>query len=175
MASVSITDLKKSETKWPSIARDIALLATPVDGATTYTASDIAAEYGLPLEHLTALLALPAFQELVRQELAHIKTLGPKAGARLRAEAMAIEVQEYLFNRVTRLHDLDDKLSVQFYGMLLKSAGLEQPPEMAQAQAPQNTVNIAFNIPKLKNPKLAHLASLSQTRVIDAGGSSDER
>jgi len=166
MTTVSIAELKRSETKWPSIARDIAMLATPVSGATTYTAADIAREYKISLDHLTALLALPAFQTLVHQELEHIKSMGPKAGARLRAEAMAVEVQEYLFNRITKLHDLDDKLAVQFYGMLLKSAGLEQPPEMLQAQAAQNTVNIAFNIPKLKNPKLAHLAAQTQTHVI---------
>lgn len=169
MSEIS-TLLHGTERLWPSIAKDIAMLAAPASGATTYTAKDIAREYNLTTEQFTQLMQLPAFKSLLKQELDYVKELGPKAGARLRAEAMATEIGEYIFNRITQTQDLDDKLTVQFYGMLLKSAGLEQPPEMLAASAPQNTVNIAFNVPKLKNQKLAHIAKQSQVNVIDVEG-----
>ena len=67
-------------------------------------------------------------------------------------------------------NELDDDLSIKLLGMLLKSAGLEQPPEVVKAQAQANTVNIAFNIPKLNNPKLKHLMSQPQVNVSDVEG-----
>ena len=68
------------------------------------------------------------------------------------------------------MNALDDDLSIKLLGMLLKSSGLEQPPEVikAQAQAQSNTVNIAFNIPKMNNPKLKHLINQPQVNVVDA-------
>ena len=92
--------------------------------------------------------------------------MGPNAGARMRAEAMAVSLQEQLFNEA-RSGVMDSKSQLQFLAMLLKAAGLEQPPEAARAAATQNVVNIAFNVPKLRgNRKLAHLMTQSQTNVI---------
>ena len=175
MSEVATTDdeirkLKKLQPRWANIAQDIALLTVPTSGASTYTAKDIAAYYKLTDSEFCKLLAIPQFGALVKQEVAAVKELGPKAGVRLRAEALAIQLQEQLFNRATQ-GDLDDKLTVQLLGMLMKSAGIDQPPEMVQAQAPQNTVNIAFNVPKLQNKKLAHLINLPQTNVVDVEGS----
>ena len=64
--------------------------------------------------------------------------------------------------------ELDDKLAVQLLGMLLKSAGLEQPPEVLKAQAQNNVVNIAFNVPKINNPKLKHIINQPQVNVVEA-------
>ncbi len=160
--------LKDKERNWPLIAHDLAMLAVPTSGATNFTAADIARNYQLDEAQFEQLLQLSSFQALLNAELARLKDLGPNAGARVRAESMAMAIQERLFNKVTH-GDLDDKLTVQFLGMLLKSAGIEQPPEMARAAAPQSTVNIAFNVPKLpNNKKLAHIINQPQNHVIDA-------
>lgn len=160
--------LKDKERNWPLIAHDLAMLAVPANGTTNFTAEDIARNYQLSNEQFEQLLELSSFQALLQSELKRIKELGPNAGARMRAESMAMAIQERLFSKVTT-GELDDKLTVQFLGMLLKSAGIEQPPEMAQAAAPQSTVNIAFNVPRLPNSKkLAHLMNQPQTHIIDA-------
>lgn len=157
------------ERKWADIAHDIAMLAVPSKGGTTYTAHDIAQAHHISDAEFKSLLALPMFQSIVQAEVKRIKELGPQAGARIRAEAMAIELQELMFKKAT-MNALDDDLSIKLLGMLLKSSGLEQPPEVvkAQAAAQGNTVNIAFNIPKMNNPKLKHLINQPQVNVVDA-------
>ena len=157
------------EKKWPDIAHDIAMLAVPCDGGVTYTSADIARTHGITLESFNQLLQLPMFQTLVHAEVKRVKEMGPHAGARIRAEAMAAELQELMFKKATQ-NMLDDELSIKLLGMLLKSSGLEQPPEVvkAQAAAQGNSVNIAFNIPKMNNPKLKHLINQPQVNVVDA-------
>lgn len=157
------------ERKWPDIAHDIAMLAVPSDGGVKYSAADIARTHGLSMESFSQLLKLPMFKSLLESEIKRIKELGPQAGARIRAEAMAIELQENMFKKAIQ-NQLDDDLSIKLLGMLLKSSGLEQPPDVvkAQAAAQGNTVNIAFNIPKMNNPKLKHLINQPQVNVVDA-------
>ena len=157
------------ERKWPDIAHDIAMLAVPSDGGVKYSAADIARTHNISMESFSELLKLPMFKSLLESEIKRIKELGPQAGARIRAEAMAIELQENMFKKAIQ-NQLDDDLSIKLLGMLLKSSGLEQPPEVmkAQAAAQGNTVNIAFNIPKMNNPKLKHLINQPQVNVVDA-------
>lgn len=116
--------MQVDEKQWPDIAHDIAMLSVPTDGAATYSAADIARTHGLSLESFNELLKLSSFQMLVANEVRRIKELGPQAGARIRAEAMAIRLQENLFVKATS-NELDDDLSIKLLGMLLKSAGLE--------------------------------------------------
>ena len=155
--------------QWPSIARDIALIAVPSGAPPPYSAEDIARVYGLSNEDFIQLTRTPAFIALMRDELERVKSMGPNAGARMRAEAMAIALQETLFNEASQ-GVMDDRSKLQFLAMLLKSAGLEQPPEVVRAAATQNVVNIAFNVPKLRNRKLAHLVTQEQTDVIAVEG-----
>lgn len=153
--------------EWPLIARDIAMLANPVEGASRFSLEDIRKAHGISEEDFAALSDLPTFCNLVEQELERVKGLGPAAGVRMRAEAMAMALQEQLFQQA-QSGELDAKGALQFLAMLMKSAGIEQPPEMAQAQAPKQNVSISFNIPKLhSNGKLAHLAALPQTKIIE--------
>lgn len=155
--------------EWPLIARDLALLATPVSGATNFTPEAIAASYGMSDGEFRQLAQLPAFLAIVEQEVGKIQRMGANAGVRMRAEAMAMAMQEKLFARAQD-GDLDDRLSVELLRMLMRSAGIEQPEEAARAAAPQSTVNIAFNVPRLpSNGKLAHLAAQPQTRLIEGG------
>lgn len=157
------------ERKWADIAHDIAMLAVPSNGGTTYTAADIAKTHHITIEEFNDLLKLPVFATLVQAECKRIKGLGPQAGARIRAEAMALELQESMFKKAIQ-NQLEDDLSIKLLGMLLKSSGLEQPPEVVKAQSQSNTVNIAFNIPRINNPKLKHLINQPQVNVVDAEG-----
>ena len=169
LTEYDITVLKDCEKDWPNIAHDIAMFANPVPGATAFSEADIAKNHNLTLEQFHGLLKLEPFRAMVVGEIKRVSEMGPQAGVRLRAEAMAIALQERLFTQAMG-GLLDDKLSIQLLGMLNKSAGLEQPPEVIAAQAPQQTVNIAFNIPKLKNNKLAHLVGQKQVNRIEAEG-----
>lgn len=161
-----MADLLAIKHLWPSIAKDIALLTVP-GGGTHYTADDIAKTYGLTADEFADLTRLPAFETFVKDELARIKSLGPNAGARMRAEAMAVSMQEQMFQQACA-GVMDEKVQLQFLNTLLKSAGLDQPPENARAAAPQSVVNVAFSIPRLPtNRKLSHLTARSQTVVVE--------
>lgn len=154
---------------WPSIAHDIAMMYAPAMGATTYKVEDIIKNYGISKETFDELMKVETFRELIVSEVRRIKKLGDHAGVRLRAESMSVKLQEVMFAKALN-NELDDELSIKLLGMLLKSAGLEQPPEVVQAQAQQQQINIAFNIPRLKNNKLKHLVNQPQTKIVDAEG-----
>lgn len=152
---------------WPPIAKDIAMLTVPTDGASAFSASDIAEHYDISSDDFVKLLKLPAFRTLVEAELTRIKDLGPMAGARLRAESMASVLQERVF-RDAMAGVLDNDQVIRFLDMLNKTAGIDRAPEQVAAAAPKSTVNIAFNIPKLPhNRKLAHLYSNPENHVIE--------
>lgn len=160
-------DLLEIKHLWPSIARDIALMTAP-GGGTSYSAEDIAHNYGLNQDEFARLVSLPAFEAVVKDELARVKSLGPNAGARMRAESMATAMQEQMFKQACA-GGMDEKVQMQFLNTLLKAAGLDQPPENARAAAPQNVVNVAFSLPRLaNNSKLAHLTARPQTVVVES-------
>lgn len=160
--------LLKIKSKWGLIAKDIALMMLP-DGLTEYTASDIAATYNLTDAEYDALLELPAFQLVLNNEQERIKQLGPAAGTRLRAEALATSLVEHLYSKAMS-NDMDDKQSMELLKTLMRSAGTDAPPETIKAEQQNTSVNIAFNLPKLNNKKLAHLVGQPQVNVIDMSG-----
>lgn len=174
-----VDDIPKSlvaiQHKWPLIARDIVLMFQPQAG-TQYTADDIINEYKLTKEDFVRLTKLPVFIDIVRAETARLRELGPMAGYKIRTEALITDIQERLYLRI-REGSMDDKSALQYLSILMKSIGLEQPPQQPGA-APgpinvptqNNTVNISFNVPKLpKNKKLAHLLKQPQNNIIDVG------
>ena len=65
---------KRSE--WGAIAQDIVMMSTDSGGAATYTADDVADNYGLTPDELNLLLTLPAMKELIAAEKARIHDLG---------------------------------------------------------------------------------------------------
>ncbi len=137
----------------------------PDSTGNTFSVKDIAATYHLEEDDFVALIRLPAFVAIMRSELARIKELGPFAGQRLRAEALATDLQEHLYSRA-KSGIMDDKQAVALLGILLKSAGLDMPPDVREQETNKASasVNIAFNLPKLPhNKKLAHLMGMPQT------------
>lgn len=152
--------------KWPLIARDMVMLSQP--GSATYTAEDIMREYGLNEEQFILLCNTPVFRQMLEAEVQRMKALGPFAGFRLRAEAMASDIQESLYIKA-KSGDMEDKTMLQLLQVLLKSAGLDGAPEKKdEKQAQVNTqVNISFAVPKLNNKKLSHMMELEQTNVVE--------
>lgn len=162
--------LLQKQHQWPLIARDIALMTQPTSSDNAYTASDIAHTYDLSPDEFTLLMQLPVFSRLVRDEMDRLKRLGPFAGHKLRAEAIIADLQEQVYLRAKQ-GMMEDKHLIQYLGMLMRSVGLDAPTvesgDCAAAGNQTTNVNIAFNIPKLFNKKLAHLANLPQTTVVD--------
>ena len=143
---------KRSE--WGAIAQDIVMMSTDSGGAATYTADDVADHYGLTPDELNLLLTLPAMKELIAAEKARIHDLGVNAGPRIRAEALASSLQETRYMRALN-GQMDDRQAVQLLSILMRSAGTDAPPETKEAERPQTSVKIAFNIHKIEGKKLA--------------------
>lgn len=161
--------LLRIQHQWPTIARDIVMMTQPNSNA-AYNAQDIANAYNLAQDEFVSLMNLPVFVELVRTEFARVKDMGPNAGHKLRAEALVGDLQERLYLRA-KSGDMEDKHLISFLALLMRSAGLDAPPEQKQDGSVQTNVNIAFNIPKLpNNKKLAHLMAQPHTNVIDITG-----
>lgn len=162
---------KRSE--WGAIAQDIVMMSTDSGGAATYTADDVADNYGLTPDELNLLLTLPAMKELIAAEKARIHDLGVNAGARIRAEALASSLQETLYRRALN-GQMDDRQAVQLLSILMRSAGTDAPPETKEAERSQTQVNIAFNIPKIAGKKFAKLAACSQNKTVSPAEGNNE-
>ena len=130
--------LAGKRSEWGAIAQDIVMMSTDSDGSTPYTAADVA----------------------------DIHDLGVNAGARLRAEALASSLQEVLYRKALS-GAMDDRQSVQLLTILMRSAGTDAPPETKEAERPQTSVNIAFNIPKIAGKKFAKLSACAQNKVVE--------
>ena len=164
--SAARAKLAAKRSEWGAIAQDIVMMSTDSDGSTPYTAADVADNYGLTPEELDVLLKLPAMKELIAAEKARIHDLGVNAGARLRAEALASSLQEVLYRKALS-GAMDDRQSVQLLTILMRSAGTDAPPETKEAERPQTSVNIAFNIPKIAGKKFAKLSACAQNKVVE--------
>ena len=153
--------------QWPLIARDIILLAK--EGSVVgYGVPEIAKSYGLSEEEFVELSQLDAFRSVVKSEMDRFKKLGPRAGYKLRTEALITDIQERVYAKV-RDGLIDDKSVLQFLNMLMRSVGYDQPSDEEKKSASDTPlVSIAFNVPNLKNNKLAHLVSQPQNKVIEA-------
>lgn len=149
--------------QWPIIARDLVLLDTMQMG-TTYDMSDIAAAYGITIQDLRALIEIPAFQSCIEAEKKRFEALGPQAGIMFRAEAMALDLQEVLYLRAKQ-GEVDEKTIMSFLQYLSKISGLE--PAKENNNINQNAINITVNVPKLDNPKLAHLYPVEDVEYAD--------
>lgn len=164
--SAARAKLAAKRSEWGAIAQDIVMMSTDSGGAATYTADDVADNYGLTPDELNLLLTLPAMKELIAAEKARIHDLGVNAGARIRAEALASSLQETLYRRALN-GQMDDRQAVQLLSILMRSAGTDAPPETKEAERSQTQVNIAFNIPKIAGKKFAKLSACAQNKVVE--------
>lgn len=141
--------------QWPIIARDLVLM-TSAQAGTTYDTMDVARTYGLTLSELQSLLAIPTFQGYVKEEKRKLEAAGPHAGNKARAEAMALDIQEVMYLRAKE-GSLEDNTILKFLTHLARVSGLEPISSKDTGNVNQNAVSVTVNVPRLNNPKLAHL------------------
>lgn len=161
--------LLQKQHQWPLIAKDIALMTQPTSAESVYTAADIAKNYDLTPNEFTLLMRLPVFSQLVRDEMDRLKQMGPFAGHKLRAEAIISDLQEQVYLRAKQ-GLMEDKLVISYLGMLMRSIGMDMPSQDKTESVETGNItniNIAFNIPKLLNKKLAHIAAIPHNTVVD--------
>lgn len=151
-ASLSPALLQKQH-QWPVIARDLALLTCSGMGS-TYSIQDIAKAYDVSLMELQILIEMPVFQKYVKEEKNKIEA-EPHGGSKVRAETMAVDLQEVLYLRAKE-GTLTDIVTLKFLEHLAKVSGLDDSKDK-NTNINQNAINVTVNVPKLNNPKLAHL------------------
>lgn len=139
--------------QWPIIARDLALLTNSQMGS-TYSITDIASAYSITVADLQILLNVPVFQNYVKEEKRKIES-NPHGGNKVRAETMAMDLQEVLYLRA-KDGTLTDTVILKFLEHLARVSGLEDNKDK-NTNINQNAINVTVNVPKLNNPKLAHL------------------
>jgi len=164
---VSVTmKLVKMQHKWPTIARDLALMSQPQTQSSQFDIEDVARMYDLSLVELNELIINPTFRQLVVEAVRNLKALGPRAGFRMRAELLATELQEKLYNRAVS-GSMEDKQMLQFLAVLLKSAGLEAPPEDTPPPMPAGpSVHVALNFPSIPGRSLDHARVIAKPQEL---------
>lgn len=144
-----------SQLRWPSMAQDLAIMAAP--GEATIDVAGFCRSYEITEADLNDLLVVPEFQDLLRHAVEQVQAQGDKAGPRYRATVLSRHLSEALFRKASS-GDMNDKEAIKLLEILLRSAGLYDPPPVATTQ-----VNVGVSVPipippGLSNPKLNHLA-----------------
>lgn len=145
-----MNDIIGTQFRWPSLARDLAVMQTP---DSPIDLSAIYREYGLTPESLKAILLVPHFQLLFQQSLAECKEQGSKAGARYRAMTLSQALLEKMF-RDAHQGLLENKDALKLLELMMKSAGLLDTKEATQVNT---QVNVAVPLPLPQGvAKVAH-------------------
>jgi hypothetical protein len=113
------------------------------------TDEEIMSHYGLAPPEYDELRANPVFMKLVEGERARAERYGDRAAFHYKAEAMAIDLSERLFQRIVAEGEIKDLL--KFYELMSKAAGLDQPPRAEQERAPGVAIQINCNLEKLRH------------------------
>ena len=123
--------------------------------------------YGITEQELNRLLTLPEFQSLLRGAVDQVQAQGDKAGPRYRAAVLSRHLAEALFRKAS-VGDMQDKEAIKFLEILLRSAGLYDPPPVTNTQ-----VNVGVSVPipvptGMSSKKLDHLRPVEAQAVVDA-------
>ena len=103
------------------------------------------------------------------RELSHCLSHGYEADSLFVCDELlpsSSSLQEVLYRKALS-GAMDDRQSVQLLTILMRSAGTDAPPETKEAERPQTSVNIAFNIPKIAGKKFAKLSACAQNKVVE--------
>lgn len=142
-----------SQLRWPSLARDLAIMTAP--GSPLSDLKDVLDSYNLKEDDLKTLLELPQFRELFKRELDEVKAQGSKASAIYRSATLSQALTEKLFRDAVN-NNMESKDALRLLELLLKSSGALTPSEAAVQV--QNNIGIAIPVPHgMKNRKLQHL------------------
>lgn len=150
-----------SQLRWPSMAQDLAIMGAP--GEATIDIDGFCRSYGLTEAELNALLTVPEFQELLRHAVEQVHAQGDKAGPRYRAAVLSRHLSEALFRKAS-LGEMNDKEAIKFLEILLRSAGLYDPPPVSTTQVNVGVAAVPIPVPSgMNNPKLSHLVTTDAT------------
>lgn len=79
--------------RWPSLARDLAVMQTPGSPITDF--GDIYETYGITEDELKTVIQIPAFQQMYRDELAGFRSQGSKAASLYRTGTLSQALMEH--------------------------------------------------------------------------------
>ena len=140
--------------RWASLAQDLAILTVP--NSPLSSLERICEVYDIAEVDVNALLQIPEFQTLVRNQLVSLKNQGTKAGQMYRANTLSQGLSEKLYNDAIN-GDMEAKDSIKLLELLMKAGGVMDKEQ--QATVVNTQVNVAVPLPPsdLHNPKFKHL------------------
>lgn len=143
--------------KWPSLARDLAVMTvpdSPIDDL-----DKILTTYGIDREELAKLVLHPEFQPLFQKELELCRNQGTRAGQIYRFSTLSQALSEKLFKDAMGLGDNSMKAAeaIKLLELMMKAAGLQDTKDAPVVNV-QTNVGVQLPLPTgLSNPKLKHL------------------
>lgn len=136
-----MADILRSQSQWPSLAQDIALLSIP-NSPVVGGIEGICHSYHLTRAELKEILAVPFFQHLLDVSMQEVQKQGSKAGSRYRALFLAQALAEKLF-RKANADEMKDADMLKLLESLLKTAGLADKDQTTQVNV-QNNIALPF-------------------------------
>jgi hypothetical protein len=140
--------------RWPGLAWDLVKLAVTRAGKSECGLEEVLDIYSTTPEELVGLMNDPEFRSVYDKEKAKSESLGQKAESVYRAEAMALDLMDRVYDRV-RTGQVKTEEMVKALVVMARLANMEETGEKKAAQG--SVTNVQINIPSLDNPKLRHL------------------
>lgn len=143
--------------KWPSLARDLAVMTVP--DSPLDDLDKILTTYGITREELAKLVLHPEFQPLFQKELELCRAQGSRAGQIYRFSTLSQALSEKLFQDAMGLGENEMKASesIKLLELMMKAAGLADTKDSPVVNV-QTNVGVQLPLPTgLNNPKLKHL------------------
>lgn len=140
-------------TRWPSLARDLAIMTAPDSPLRDLGA--VLQSYNLTEDEFKGTLEIPEFRSMFAAELERVKAQGNRAGIQYRMTTLSQALSEKLFRDAVG-NGMKAAESIRFLELLMKSAGLMEPPK--ETVQVNTQVNVQLPLPLgLDNNKLKHL------------------
>lgn len=144
------------ETRWPSLAQDLAVMSVPDSPITNI--QEVCTTYNISMAELKDLLKIPRFAGLLEESADYFKAQGPKAGTIYRTTALSHALTEKIFADSMR-GAVESKDMIKFLELLYKASGLMMPEKDSPQVNTQVNVGVQLPLPRgLHNRKLQHMA-----------------
>lgn len=137
-----------SQTRWPSLARDLAVLTVP---DSPLMLENILSAYNLTKEELATILQNPNFVRLFDKEISLCEQAGSKVAVRYRATTLSQALSEKLFQDAIN-GIMEPKDSLKLLDLLMHASGIMD--EEKTPVAVQNNVQVNLPLPHVE--KLSH-------------------
>lgn len=144
-----------SHLRWPSLARDLAVMTAPESPITDL--GQLCKAYKITEGELAEIVKVPEFQNLLKNELETCKALGSRAGIHYRFSSLSQALAEQMF-RDASSGVLEGRDAVALLKLFMQAGGL-----LSDKETQVNTqVNVGVHLPLptgLNNNKLKHIES----------------